>query len=204
MAEKILVTFSIDEELFFEFARAVKKNNLSREDVIEFYMRYFVNESNNKPVANFDSNNEQPTKNPTTVLLDKCSSYKVGELANIVLRKLLELGVATEREVIEFQKASGATQVDRLHIAFGRYVKDNFGLSFPLLITPQRLQYDVGNNFYTISLFVGGQKFYLCSQWVESLHREKLEAWIRKHLPIWFAQSDENSRNQMIRWIESL
>lgn len=193
MKEKILVTFSIDEDIFFEFSRAVKQNNLSREDVIEFYMRYFVNESD-----------KQPNNNWTTVLLDKCSSYRVGELANIVLRKLLESGVATEREVIEFQNASGATQVNRLHIAFGRYVKDNFGLSFPLLITTERFQYDTGNNYYVNPLHIDGKNYYLCSQWVEGPHREKLEAWIRTHLPIWFAQADEHNRKEMIRWIESL
>lgn len=193
MGEKILVTFSIDEDIFFEFSQTVKRKGEEKNDTLERLMQCYAKEVQ-------PTEPEPPPDNP----LDKFARYKVGELANIVLRKLLESGVATEQEVIEFQKASGATQLKRLHIDFGHYVKDNFGLSFPLLITPERVQYDVGNNFYTTPLSIGGKRYYLCSQWVENLHREKLEKWIRTHLPIWLKQTDEYNRNEMIRWIESL
>lgn len=135
-------------------------------------------------------------------LLDKWRGRPIGQFANNVLRRLLELGVAEDWEVEEFQKANGQIQINRLKIPFGAHVNENFGIAFPLLITEEHLKYDIGNNFYTQPLSIDGTKYWLCSQWTAN-HREKMEEWIRKSLPRWFKRADEDSRNEMIHWIEN-
>ena len=206
MGEKIYVTIPIDEDIFYTFSKVVKRNGKSKYETLEELMRLYIEK------LSAESNSATPDVNPddsdyvawTAKLLQKCSDYKVGQLANFVLRRLLEKGVADDKEVEEFQKANGAITVDTLQIKFGKHVKNEFGLSFPLLITDEHRQYDRGNNFWVNPSHIAGQKFYLCSQWVENLHRKKLEGWIRKSLPIWLENTDEDSRNEMLHWIANM
>ena len=204
MSEKIYVTIPIDEDTFFNFSNAVKLkgNGKSKYAVIELLMQLYIDKYPPTPPT-------PPTPSDdyvklTKKLLEKWQERGIGQLANNVLRGLLERGVATEFEINEFQKASGNVQVIRLQIGFGTYVNENFGLPFPLLITEGHLQYDIGNNFYVRPLEIDGNEYYLCSQWVNHLHREKLEKWIIKSLLKWFERTDEDSHNEMIAWIENM
>lgn len=199
MGEKIYVTIPIDEDIFFNFSKAVKSKGKSKYAIIEYLMQRYINTIETPPPSS-------PPVDPfklTEELLEKWQPHKIGQLANNVLRGLLERGVATDYEINEFQKANGNKTVDKLQIGFGMYVNKNFGLPFPLLITEEHLRYDAGNNFFVSPLEIDDNEYYLCSQWVDKNHREKLEAWIRKSLPAWFERTDEDSRNEMINWIEN-
>lgn len=200
MPEKISVTFRIDEKIFNDFTRAVNRNGFLAEDILEEFMRYYVNESDS---ADFDDDDV----NWTTILLDKFADKRVGELANQVLRELIERGVATEYEIAEFQKASGNVPQKDYHVPFGTYVRDEFGTTFPLLINEQRWKdYDRTKKtpkYLVQPLYVNGEKFYLCAQWFVR-NRAPMENWIRKHLPLWLKQTDDQSRADMINRIKSL
>lgn len=196
MQKKINVTFSIDEDIFFEFTQTVKRNNESRDVVLEKFMRFYVEENFPPP---------GPTNNWTKILLQKCQSKKIGWFVQNVLQKLLESGVATDWEVAEFKKAHNEDYAAKYRVPYGFHVEEVFNLSFPLIITADRKRRydDPPKRFYKNSFYIGGEKYHLCSQWFVS-QRGNVEEWIRKHLPIWLAQADEDSRNEMIRWIDSL
>lgn len=197
MGEKLYITVPIDEDIFFKFSQVAKSNGQSKNKLIEELMDLYVK----KYSSSTTSNPPEEYVKLTEELLKKWRERLIGRFANFVLRGLLERGVAEDWEVTEFQKANGQTQVERLEIPFGAYVNEKFGISFPLLIKEENLQYDKGNNFYTSSLFIDGKEFWLCSQWNKN-HREKMENWIRKSLPKWFECADEDSRKEMIQWIK--
>lgn len=191
MSTKINKSFSIDEDVYFNFKAKIESEGKTMDATIESFMRLY----NGTP--------DDVYVKWTEKLLNAWKDSAVGKLAKNVLWKLLESGVATDWEISEFQKASGAVQVNRLKIPFGNYVSESFNLSFPLLVTPEHLQYDISKKFYADPLYIDGDEYYLCSQWVGRLHREKMEAWIRKSLPRWLKETDEYNRNEMIRWIEN-
>ena len=203
MAEKIYITIPMDEELFFRFSEVVKNQNQSKYYVLESLMKYYIKKFSSPPPPPPPI---QVYKTLTEKFLESFArkQRKVGELANIVLRRLLEKIVTDDVEIEELQKASGPKTVDNLGIEHGWYVNRNFGLSYPLLITEEHLQFDRGSNFYTMPLNINGEEYHLCSQWVEGIHRQKLEKWISKRLPEWLAETDEDSRNEMINWLKKL
>lgn len=207
MAEKNTVTFQLDEEVSREFVRAANIKGYLPEDLLEEFMRYYVNESDDEPDELEESDELDDEVNWTTILLDKFANKKVGELANHVLRELIERGVATEEEIAEFQKASGNVPQKDYHVPFGKYVRDEFGTTFPLLINEQRWKdYDRTKKtpkYLVQPLYVNGEKFYLCAQWFIN-NRAPMENWIRKRLPLWLKQTDAKSRAYMINWIKSL
>ncbi|MBE8952499.1 MAG: hypothetical protein SR1Q7_05075 [Quinella sp. 1Q7] len=204
MAKKIGVTFSIDEDIFLNFTLAVILNNDSREDLLENFMRSYVEKKSRKPQPSPPLNDykSQPSlpNDYTEQLLQKCRSKKISWLVQNVLQKLLESGVATDLEVAEFQKAHKQVYAEKYHVPCGDHVKEIFNLSLPLIITAERkLKYDDSpKKFYKDSFSIGGEKYHLCLQWFTE-QRDGVEAWIRKKLPIWFAQSDARSRDEMLR-----
>lgn len=192
---------SISDETFQKFVSALVKKREEQDVVIERAMLAYAEE--NSPLSQPSPPPQSSPELLTEKLLEKFRQQNIGRLAEIVLGELLKRGVAPEWEIEEFQKASGIRTCKRLKLERGFYVKKIFGLPFPLLITEKHRQFDIGNNFFVQPLKVNGNEYYLCSQWNENNHREKLEAWIREHLPAWLATTDEQSRNEMIRWIKN-
>ena len=191
--DEVELEVSISDETFKKFAATLAINAESMGTVLERMMLEYVERSTTIDTVAL-----------TEKLLEKFEKENVGQLAKIVLRKLLEKGVANETSEIELlQRTSGDVTAKKLHIERGFYVRDNFGLSFPLLITEEHKQHDTGNNFYVKPLKINGNEYYLCSQWVQKLHREKLETWIRKRLPPWLASTDDQKRNEIINWINN-
>lgn len=190
---KAMVSFNVDVSLLKDFNDALKRNNAYPDEVIEEFMRDYVSNLGSvvPPVVNSDY------MKLTEELLTNCESYRVGELVKIVLRKLLEAGVASEQEIEEMQKASGRVQTENYHTAFGRYNNENFKTAFPLLITEEG-----SDKFYKFSLKIYGETYYLCSQWADR-NLEPLRNWIRSHLPKWFERATEEQKSNMIRFIKS-
>ena len=207
---EISIKISIDDETFQKFFKKIADNDESMNDVIEQMMLTYVDDSE----ENTNPGNGEIIDNGGDIpfeyivwpkkLLDKFRQQAVGKLVGIGLRGLLERGVAPESEIIEFQKASGNTQVEKYHIQYGQHVRKEFGLSFPLLITKDRKAFDNPQKFLITPLKIYDNKYHLCSHWIEGLNRNKLETWIRKRLPAWLATADEQSRAEMIHWIEDL
>ena len=112
--------------------------------------------------TNDHTGSETPVKN------NKFSNYKVGQIANIFLRQMLQNNAASGEEVKLLQNKD--------------YSKTNFGIDFPLLAR-------YGSNYdkvryYKKPLYIYGEKYVLCSQWFETTannDREPLLMWIEKH-----------------------
>lgn len=96
------------------------------------------------------------------------SQFKIGRLANIVLRSKLENGKFTKQEIDEFLDAG--------------YSKTTFGLQYPLLTTNRNQTNEI--RYYAAPLTIGSKEYYLCSQWFETKSnndRQLLEAWLSMH-----------------------
>ncbi len=101
-------------------------------------------------------------------LKDSYNELKIGQLANIVLRKMLEDGCASEDEIQYLQEAE--------------YSKTYFDLQYPLLVREdsnyERIRY------YKAPLVISGVRYVMCSQWFEveaNNDRPYLLKWIEKH-----------------------
>ena len=193
---KVDASFKVDVDILKSFLDALKTRNEFPNDVIESFMKEYSKEI----ITPSDSEGEYYTKK----LLENCEGYKVGELAKVVLRKLLEEGVASEEEIEEMQKASGQVQVANFHTTFGRYNNENLKTAFPVLITEQQKHdYDKSpQKFLVTPLNIYGENFHLSAQWFDR-NREPMEKWIKTHLPKWFDSATEEQKSNMIKFIES-
>ena len=101
-------------------------------------------------------------------LLPQYSSYKVGKLANTVLRNALENGKATADEISCMQTLE--------------YSNEHFGINYPLLVSDR----NEGNaiRYYSNPLTIYDHTYYMCSQWFETEannDRPLLESWLLSH-----------------------
>lgn len=93
---------------------------------------------------------------------------KVGQIAQTVLRRLLEQGAADENELTCLQDLE--------------YCKKTFHLNYPLLVNVGK-SYD-RVRYYANSLTIRGTEYVMCSQWVErpeNNDRPYLIKWIEEH-----------------------
>ena len=198
---KVAANFNVDVGVLNRFLDVLKENNKFPDDVIETFMRNYSIAIDDDTI---DDTDDTTGEKLTKELLERCKNYAVGKLAKIVLRKLLEAGVASEDEIVEMQKASGAVQVKNFHTEFGIYNKENFKTSFPVLITEQQKRdYDIAlPKFLVMPLTIRGEKFHLSAQWFKQ-NREPLENWVLNHLPAWFDNATEKEKSDMEKFIKS-
>lgn len=113
----------------------------------------------------------QPNKQKNAADYQSADVYKelkVGKLAQVVLRKMLEDGVATEDEVLAMQQPE--------------YSKQVFDLNYPLL-AKLGTGYDAVR-YYVKPLTIRGVEYLMCSQWFETVannDRPYLIRWIESH-----------------------
>ncbi len=96
------------------------------------------------------------------------AELKVGKIAQLVLKPILESGSVSENEIKQLQ--------DKV------YSKKVFDLNYPLLVRPD----DEFNRskYYREPLCISGTEYLMCSQWVErpdNNDRPYLMRWIREH-----------------------
>lgn len=100
---------------------------------------------------------------------DRYSEYKIGKLAQVVLKRMLQEGKASDREVANMQQAA--------------YSKKTFDLQFPLLVRADSF-YDA-TRYYSDPVTIRGVQYKLCSQWFETPannDRPYLIRWIENHM----------------------
>ena len=93
---------------------------------------------------------------------------KIGKLAQVVFRKLLESGAATDEEISLMQTVG--------------YSKKTFDLQYPVLADADS-DFDAVR-YYVKPLTIDGKKYMLCSQWFETSannDRPFLDKWIEEH-----------------------
>lgn len=100
---------------------------------------------------------------------DAYAELKIGKVAQLVLRPILENGSVSDEEIQKLQDKE--------------YSKEAFNLNFPLLVREdgeyERVRY------YRDPITIGGVKYMLCSQWAENQgnnDRPYLMKWIKGHL----------------------
>lgn len=111
------------------------------------------------------SDEDKPRKAPVRPAASAATDeVKVGSLARIVLRRLLEDGAASPEEIEAFQTLDGS--------------KATFGLNFPLLVS---LDVDFVNaRYYSDPLTIRGKMYRMTSQWYEA-QKKPLQDWIAEH-----------------------
>ncbi|MCR5753417.1 MAG: DUF3606 domain-containing protein, partial [Acetatifactor sp.] len=99
---------------------------------------------------------------------DGYGELKIGKLAQLVMRPILESGIISEEELKLLQDKE--------------YCKKIFDLSFPLLVKSDGKFDKV--RYYKDPLTINGLKYMMCSQWAEGKannDRPFLEKWIQEH-----------------------
>ncbi|MEI6133244.1 MAG: DUF1413 domain-containing protein [Bacillota bacterium] len=107
---------------------------------------------------------------------DSDKEYKIGKAIRIFIGRAALNGVLTLSEMNEMTDT--------------KYSKNHFNLNFsvlkpydPTLPTDAQKQDARGyNRYYDIPITNGKNQFLLCSQWVENLHREAYEKWLKNKL----------------------
>jgi hypothetical protein len=94
---------------------------------------------------------------------------KIGQLARVEFRRILEAGVGNDEEF--------ELQIQLLQDL--DYSKEMFHLQYPVL-QEERLSRSGQYRYYATPLLIHGKNYYLCSQWNE-ISRPLLERWIREN-----------------------
>ncbi|MBE5851287.1 MAG: hypothetical protein E7298_14370 [Lachnospiraceae bacterium] len=89
---------------------------------------------------------------------------KVGTMANVILRRLLESGTVSDEEIATFQSLEESKRV--------------FSLSYPLLVSLDAVF--PHERYYVAPLTIHDKQYRMTSQWTEH-HREPLQLWIDAH-----------------------
>ncbi|MBR4343890.1 MAG: toll/interleukin-1 receptor domain-containing protein [Lachnospiraceae bacterium] len=101
----------------------------------------------------------------------KWEDNKIGEIANTILRELIESDKVTGTDVKNLQDK--------------KYSLDTFQSSFPILINANLIPDDMKGRYYSTPIEKDGNRFYLCSQWygekVKKHQKEFLIKWIKEH-----------------------
>lgn len=132
------------------------------------YQMYTMFATNDKP--NFIKNKFRCNATDSLVSSSVAAykEMKIGQLANIILRKQIENSQITEEE-LEFLQDK-------------EYSKKKFDLQYPLLVK-ENTSFDPVR-YYSKPLHLSTDIYYLCSQWFETStnnDRPFLEAWIMEH-----------------------
>ena len=101
---------------------------------------------------------------------DEYHNYKVGEIANIVLRSMLQNGYATDDEIVAMQTAE--------------YSKKQFGIQHPLLKRATEEKMPTPKYYYAPKIVIKGIYYWICNDWYEASNnndRPYLLKWIKSH-----------------------
>ncbi len=103
---------------------------------------------------------------------DAYAELKIGKLAQIVLRGILESGTVPEAEIMSLQGK--------------KYSKKTLGINFPLLVKAVDAHADDFERirYYKNPVIINGTAYFMCSQWAESSannDRPYLLKWIEEH-----------------------
>lgn len=131
-------------------------------DTSELFLRSY------QMIQMFDSGDREQKKNPEDKVQNvDASAYrelKVGKLAQIPLREILESGKVSSDEITHMQTLE--------------YSREHFGIGFPLL-AKAGTDFDA-SRYYQKPLEIFGETYYMTSQWYEG-SREYIMRWIRKY-----------------------
>ena len=99
---------------------------------------------------------------------DDYAELKVGQIARIIMREILESGKVDDDEISRLQSE--------------RYSKDGLGLNYPALVIANN-EYDT-RRYYVDPVFINGVYYKLCNDWYEGAtndDRPYLIDWIKKY-----------------------
>ena len=156
----------IDEDAFARYmGELIREGMLSKDvaDTSELFIRSY------QMFSMFGAVPSNKAEKPEEAAdMDVYRELKIGKLASVVLRGMLEEGAADEDELMLMQQSD--------------YSKAIFNLNYPVL-TRQNMSYDK-TRYYIKPLIINGVEYRLCSQWFESEannDRPYLLKWIEDH-----------------------
>lgn len=153
----------------FKLLCSAEAPSLVRQALFQFFCERYAPEVVNRTLDRINIEAAIGSSSPTDPKHnDEYSDMKVGELANKVLRALLENGAASDEELVKMQSAN--------------YSKAAFDLNYPLLVPARAPHTRV--RYYANPLTIKGVEYKLCSQWFENASnndRPYLLRWIREH-----------------------
>lgn len=133
---------------------------------------------NNQPqfvIVSLSEFYKRPNPSALNILtVEDSSKPKIGKLAQESFRRLFYKQILPEEEVYQ--------------LTLAEYSNSVFNLNFPVLkeynpamsFDEQKRDANGYNRYYSFALSAYGKQYLLCSQWIEHLHREKLEHWLLK------------------------
>jgi len=135
-------------------------------DTTELFLRSY------QMIQMFDEKSASKEKNKyATGSADAYAELKIGKLAQIVLRGILESGSVSEVEIMSMQDKE--------------YSKKTFGIDFPLLVKMDGVYNDLDRvRYYKDPVVINNETYLMCSQWAESPannDRPYLVKWIEEH-----------------------
>ena len=111
---------------------------------------------------------------------DGCSAgggQKIGKYVQETMRRLLQEGRLPSEELQRLTTPDYASATFHLHYPVLKRYEET--VPFPV----QKCDKNGYNRYYNFLLSAGTDRYLLCSQWVEPLHRRYYEAWLRRWLP---------------------
>ncbi len=119
-------------------------------------------------IGNTSNANSDPESLSTPANNDEFNGMKIGQIANEILRGMLEQDAASAEEISDMQTAG--------------FSKTAFDLNYPLLVATDSTY--PHERYYSKPLMIKGREYKLCSQWFEGASnndRPYLVQWIREH-----------------------
>ena len=123
-------------------------------DTNELFMRSY------QMVQMFDLESSKTTNDYN----NEYSELKIGKIAQVVLREILQNGKVDRNEILNLQDKA--------------YSKKTFNINFPLLVKQEKKYEKI--RYYAEPVIIKKENYALCSQWVEK-DRTLLLKWINEH-----------------------
>ncbi len=124
-----------------------------------------------KAASSAQENTAAMAASPTQTVKEAEETYaemKIGKVAQLVMRPILESGRVSDSEVLQLQNKA--------------YCNEVLNLNFPLLVKADA-EYDKAR-YYREPIHVNGSDYVMCSQWVErpdNNDRPYLMRWLGEH-----------------------
>lgn len=157
--DSVFATAAIEKKLF------VFDENKPKYVLLDFdQYEKLISKANNVVEKTFDETDVNKLQN---------NEIKVGKLARTVITSFIEEKVIDVNEIIKLQSADYSKRVFNMNYQVLKEVNPS------LNILDQHCDERGYSRYYSGTVSYCGKTYLLCSQWVEDLHRDSLERWIK-------------------------
>lgn len=117
--------------------------------------------------------NKEPTIVEDNLEIDELNhNLKIGKLVKTFIMKFFNDNAIPKSELVKMKNATYSKEIWNLNHSMLKMVDRQVD------IDKQRKDSNGYNRYYDSILTTGGEEYFLCSQWIENLHREAFETWL--------------------------